>query len=99
MPRARREREQVSVSPLIAQLQPSPPAFAIELNDAAGNGSVTVIGEPSVGELPAFATAIVNVVGWPPTRFPVWLLAIVSEGAETVLTTCGDDVLERRSRA
>src|ERR1700729_226394 len=61
-------REHVNVRPLIAQLQPAPPALAIELNEPAGNGSVTVTVEPSVGAFPAFETDNVNVVGWPSTR-------------------------------
>ena len=55
-------RLQVSVSPAVWQFQPSPPAFWIELNESAGNGSVTVTVEPSVGMLPTFVTDSVNVV-------------------------------------
>ena len=82
-------REQVSVSPSVAQLQPAPPAFAIELNASEGNGSVTVT-VPSVGPLPVLDTDSVNVVGCPAIRPPAWVLANISAGADTVLTVCGD---------
>src|SRR6202042_933685 len=83
-------RLQVSVSPAVWQFQPSPPAFWIELNESAGNGSVTVTVEPSVGMLPPFVTDSVNVVGWPSIRPPAWVLLSVRLGAATVLIPCGD---------
>ena len=43
-----------------------------------------------MARLPTFETASVNVVAWPPMRLPVWLFARVSDGAETVLMTCGE---------
>ena len=89
-------RVHVSVRPLVEQFQPSPPALAIELNESAGNGSVTVTVEPSVGELPTLETASVNVVGSPSIRLPLWLLLIVSDGAETVLIDLRRGVGERR---
>ncbi len=51
---------------------------------------MTVTVDPSVGELPTLDTARVNVVGWPSIKLPLWLLLIVSDGAETVLITCGE---------
>ena len=45
---------------------------------------MTVTVEPSVGALPTFETASVNVVGWPATRLPVWLLAIVRRRGDRV---------------
>src|SRR5262249_51341488 len=76
-------------SPLVEQFQPTPPAFAIELNASAGNGSITVT-VPSVGPLPVFETDSVNVVGCPATRPPECVFARLSCGADTVLTVCGD---------
>ena len=86
-------REHVNVSAFVAQFQPAPPAFAIELNEPAGNGSVTVTVEPSVGAFPAFETDSVKVVGWLAIRDPEWVLVISSEGTATVLITCGETSL------
>ena len=80
----------MSVSAAIPQLQPLPPAFAIELNELDGNGSLTVTVDPSVGTAPTFETASVNVVATPPTKLPVWLLTIVRSGTATVFVTCGE---------